>query len=143
MYLLDTNIVSELRKDTGRANPGVEAWARSSIGRREGGRRAFLSVIVLMELEKGVRLAERRDPFQGAILREWLERRVRRDFEGAILPVTEPVAMQAAAYQVPDPAPVADALIAATAAVHGLTVVSRNVNHYRPMGVAVLNPFTA
>lgn len=138
MWLLDTNVVSELRKvRTGRADPQVAAWADGVAAAS-----LFVSVITLHELELGVLLAERRDPAQGAILRTWLDSRVQPAFTGRILAVDEAVARLAARLHVPDPRPVRDALIAATAQVHGMTVVTRDVDDFGPMDVSVLNPWT-
>ena len=137
MFLLDTNVVSELRKArAGKADPNVAAWARSvPVGS------LFLSVIVVHELELGVLLAERRDPAQGAVLRTWLDGYVLPAFAGRILPINVAAAKRGAALSVPDPRPVRDGLIAATALVHALTVVTRNVSDFVPTGVAVLNPW--
>lgn len=137
MFLLDTNVVSELRKaGTGRAHPAVVAWA-------EGADPAalFLSVVVVLEIERGVLTTERRDPAQGAVLRAWLERQVLPAFEERILPVDAAVARRCAALHVPDPRSDRDALIAATALVHGLTVVTRNVADFSATGVRLLDPF--
>lgn len=137
MFLLDTVVVSELRKvQSGKANPGVAEWA-SAVGAP-----LFISVITLQELEHGVLLAERSDPAAGAVLRAWLDDSVTPTFRERILPVDELVARRAAALHVPDPAPVADALIAATAIVHGLAVVTRNVRDFgRFEGLDVINPW--
>jgi predicted nucleic acid-binding protein len=139
MFLLDTNVVSELRKArAGKANPGVTAWATGVPAAF-----MFMSVISLHELEHGVLLAERRDPAQGHVLRQWLERSVATAFADRFLPVDEQVARQAAALHVPDPAPFRDAFIAATALVHTMTVVTRNVSDFsRFEGVEVHNPWT-
>ena len=139
MFVLDTNAVSELRKaKAGKANPGVTAWA--------GGVPAelmFMSVISLHELEHGVLLAERRDPAQGGVLREWLDTSVVAAFADRMLPVDEHVARRAAALHVPDPAPFREALIAATAQVHAMTVVTKNVGDFeRFAGLEVTNPWT-
>lgn len=137
MWLLDTNVVSELRKvRSGKADPRVAAWADDVAAAA-----LFVSVITLHELELGVLLAERRDPAQGAILRTWLDTRVQPAFAGRILAVDEAVALRAARLHVPDPRPVRDALIAATAQVHGMTVVTRDIEDFVPMGVALLNPW--
>lgn len=137
MYLLDTNVVSELRKaGAGRADPNVARWAAHVPTAR-----LFISVITLMELESGVLLMERRDARQGALLRTWLTAHVVPAFAGRVLPVDEAVALRAAALHVPDPRPESDALIAATALVHGLTVVTRNGADFEPTGVAQLNPW--
>ena len=137
MFLLDTNVVSELRKArAGKADPNVAAWARSVTAGS-----LFLSVIVVHELELGVLLAERRDLAQGAVLRAWLDGHVLQAFAGRILPIDVAAATRGAALSVPDPRPVRDGLIAATALVHALTVVTRNVSDFIPTGVTVLNPW--
>ena len=137
MQLLDTNVVSELRKiGTRRIDAKVAKWAASA-----GAGGFFISVITLMELETGVRLVERRDTKQGAMLRSWLDDKVLPGFAGRILPVDEAVALRCAALHVPDPRPERDALIAATALVHGMTLVTRNVADFEPMGVPLFNPW--
>ncbi len=137
MYLLDTNIVSELRKvRLGRADPHVVEWA-DSVDAND----LYISSISVQELEIGVLLAERRDPAQGAILRVWLNAHVLPAFAGRILVVDSAVALRSARLHVPDPRPVRDGLIAATALVHGLTVVTRNVADFLPTGVPVANPW--
>lgn len=135
MYLFDTNLVSELRKEH-KADPHVLAWA-SGVKRSS----MFLSVISLRELETGVLLMERRDPIQGAALRSWLSSTVTAKFAGRILPVDETVALRAAQLYIPNPKPESYALIAATALVHGLIVVTRNVSDFEPTGVRVVNPW--
>jgi len=141
MYLLDSNILSELRKaPTGRANLGVLAWAQAIPPHA-----LFISAITLMELEKGVQLKTRQDPAAGSVLRLWLTQRVLPAFRGRILPVDEAVALENARFHVPDPRPLADSLIAATAKVHGLCVVTRNVRDFESFhqehGLLVLNPW--
>ena len=138
MYLLDTNVLSELRKTrSGKADPNVTAWAKTvSISD------LYLSVITLEEIEIGVLRAERRDPRQGAILRTWLTDHVLPVFAQRILPVDLAVARRSASLHVPDPRPIRDALLAATAQTHGLTVATRNVRDFEPMGVGVFNPWT-
>lgn len=136
MFLLDTNVVSELRKGA-KADPQVRRWAvgvASSV--------LFLSAISVLELEMGVLLAERRDPRQGALLRTWLESHVLPAFDDRVLPIDTSVARRCAALHVPDPRSDRDALIAATALVHGLTVVTRNTADF-PASVHVLNPWHA
>lgn len=137
MYLLDTHVVSELRKvRAGRADPQVAQWA-------DGVETAqlYLSVVTVQELEMGVRLLERRDAAQGRILRRWLDEQVLPAFAERILPVETPVALRSAALHVPDPRPVRDSLIAATAAVHGMAVVTRNARDFDGTGVRVVNPW--
>ncbi len=137
MFLLDTNVVSELRKvRLGKANRHVAKWA-DSVDAAD----LFLSAITIQELEMGVLLAERRDPSQGAIFRAWLNGHVLPAFNGRVLSVDIAVAQRSARLHVPDPRPVRDALIAATALVHGMTVVTRNVADFEPTGVLILNPW--
>lgn len=139
MYLLDTNIVSELRKiRLGKADSHVADWA-DSIDAAD----LYLSAITIQELEIGVLLAERRDPTQGSVFRAWLDGHVLPAFTGRILAVDTAVAQRSARLHVPDPRPVRDALIAATALVHGMTVVTRNVADFEPTGVPILNPWTS
>lgn len=134
MYLLDTNVISELRKPQADAN--VVAWAKSVTAPR-----MFISAITLKELETGVLRMERRDPAQGKLLRTWLKRHVLPAFDTRILPVDAAVALRCAHLQVPDQANESDALIAATALVHGLTVVTRNVGDFKSSGVPLINPW--
>ena len=136
MYLLDTNYLSEIRKES-RADPNVRAW---SIANRR--MESHVSVITIHEIEKGILRLLRRDPVQSRILREWLEGTILPKFQGRLLDVTLPIARRAAALHVPDPRPDNDALIAATALVHGLTVITRNTADFAPMGVRTFDPWT-
>ena len=139
IWLLDTNVVSELRKiRTGKANANVAAWAE-----REHPYSQFISAITLHELELGVLLMERRDPSQGKLLRGWLVERVIPAFEGRILPIDAEVAQRSASLHVPDPPPERDAFIAATALVRGMTIVTRNVSDFAQMGVRLIDPWQA
>lgn len=137
MYLLDTNVVSELRRPE-RADPNVRAWASNTSSDLY-----MLSVVTVLELERGTLLMERRDANQGAILRRWLEQDVLRSRHERILDIDTDVARACAKLHVPDPRPERDALIAATALVRGLTVVTRNTADFEPMGVALFNPWLA
>lgn len=137
MFVLDTNVVSELRKvRLGKADQNVAKWA-DSIASGD----LYLSVITIQELEIGVLLAERRDPLQGAMFRTWLDSHVLPAFAGRILAVDTAVALRSAKLHAPDPRPVRDGLIAATALVHGMTVATRNVADFAPTGVRIFNPW--
>jgi predicted nucleic acid-binding protein len=138
MFVLDTNIVSELRKvRSGKANPGVAVWAEQVPSAE-----LFVSAITLHELEHGVLLMERSDPAQGALLRTWLDQSVTTAFKGRVLPVDERVARRAAALHVPDPAPFRDAFIGATALVHNMTIVTRDLKDFQRFDhISALNPW--
>ncbi len=137
MYVLDTNVLSELRKvRLGRADANVAAWAESVDAAD-----LFVSAITIMELELGVLSIERRDATQGAMLRSWLEQQVLPEFSGRTLPIDTAVAQRCARLHVPDKRGERDALIAATALVHGMAVVTRNVADFTPTGVTIVNPW--
>jgi len=136
-YLLDTNVVSELhRAIRGKGDPQVTTWLAHT-----GLSTCHISAITLMELEIGVLRLERRDMAQALLLRTWLETRVLPEFAERVLPVDAIVAQRCAGLHVPDPRPERDALIAATALVHSMTVVTRNTADFEPTGVALLNPW--
>ncbi len=136
MFLLDTNVVSELRRRK-RAAPQVLAWADPVDPFN-----LFVSAVTVLELEKGALLLKRRDPPQAAVLDRWIRSGVLRSFAGRILPFDEAVALRCAPLHVPDPRPERDAMIAATALEHHLTLVTRNVADFAPMGVPIVNPWT-
>ncbi|CCG40695.1 type II toxin-antitoxin system VapC family toxin [Magnetospirillum molischianum] len=137
MFLLDTNVVSELRRvKSGRADKGVVAWASTL----DAGT-LFLSAITIMELEIGILQVERRDASQAALLRAWMETQVVRSFADRILPVDLAVAQRCASLHVPDPRSERDAMIAATALVHGMTVATRNVADFERTNVRLFNPW--
>lgn len=136
-YLLDTNVVSELRKPEATAHPAVVSWAAA-----QRTSELWLSAITVMEAELGVARLERRDRRQGAVLRRWLEHDLLPAFAGRVLPVDVPVARRAGSLHVPDPRPDRDTLIAATAAEHGLTVVTRNVIDFVDLGVPLVDPWS-
>jgi len=139
MFILDTNVVSELRKiRLGKADPHVAHWADSVEANN-----LHISAITVLELELGVLLLERKDPRQGAILRIWLDTLVLPEFSGRIFPVDTAVAQRCARLHVPDPPAERDVLIAATALVHGMTVVTRNLTDFEATGVPLLNPWEA
>lgn len=135
MFLLDTNVISELRRPD-KANPNVVKWAEGFPAVQ-----FFISVISLLEIERGALLAARRDEAQGKILRAWIDDHVLALFESRILAVDGSVALRCARLHIPDPRSERDALIAATALVHGMTVVTRNVSDFERTGVAILNPW--
>lgn len=137
IYLVDTNVVSEFRKiKVGKAHANVVDWA-ASVRATD----LFLSAVTVFELELGTLLIERRDARQGNVLRSWLDYQVSVTFAGRILPVDMAIAKRSASLHVPDPRPDRDSLIAATALVHGMPVVTRNVSDFMPMGVSVINPW--
>jgi predicted nucleic acid-binding protein len=139
MFVLDTNVVSELRKiRSGKADPRFTHWADNV----DAGS-LHISAITILELELGVLQIERRDSTQGAMLRTWLETLVLPEFDGRIFPVDTTVARRCARLHVPDPRAERDALIAATALVHGMTVVTRNLADFALSGVPLLNPWDA
>lgn len=135
MFLLDTNVLSELRRRE-RTHPKVAAWA-DTVQASD----LFLSVITILEIEAGALLLARRDKAQGAVLRAWIDGKVLPAFAGRILAVDTAIAQRCARLHVPDPRAERDALIAATALVHRLKVVTRNVADFQPMGVELLNPW--
>jgi predicted nucleic acid-binding protein len=137
MFVLDTNVVSELRKvRTGKIDANVAVWAESMDAAD-----LFVSSITIMELELGILSVERRDSVQGAVLRSWLEQHVLPEFSERTLPVDTAVALRCARLHVPDKRGERDALIAATALVHGMTIVTRNVADFEPTGVQIINPW--
>jgi predicted nucleic acid-binding protein len=139
MYLLDTNVLSELRKmGDGKGDAQVIKWLASVDAAS-----CFISALTLMELEIGILRVERRDAAQGARLRAWMESRVQPEFAERTLPVDAIVALRCANLHVPDPRAERDALIAATALVHGMTVVTRNTADFEPTGVPFRNPWLA
>lgn len=137
MFLLDTNVISKLRRPD-KADRNVVAWANAVPAAN-----FFMSVISILEIELGARLIDRRDAVQGTVLRAWINDQVLTRFEGRILAIDTAVAQRCAQLHVPNPRAERDALIAATALVHGLTVVTRNVGDFEPTGVPLLNPWDA
>ena len=135
MFLLDTNVLSELRR-ADRADSRVAAWARSVDHLQ-----FYLSAITILEIEAGTLLLARRDVQQGLVLRTWIDEHVLPAFDDRVLAVDTVVAQRCAQLHVPDRRPERDALIAATALVHRLKLVTRNVADFEPMGVDLLNPW--
>lgn len=137
MFILDTNVVSELRRPE-KADRLVMGWAAAQplTG-------FYLSAITIMELELGILRVMRRDSAQGGQLRQWMDQQVLARFDGRILPVDTAVARRCAGLHIPDPRAERDALIAATALVYGMTVVTRNTADFAPTGVSLFNPWSA
>ena len=139
MFLLDTNVISELRKaKTRKIDRSVAAWAKATDPEF-----MYLSVITILELETGVLRVARRDQSQAKLFRTWIDDLIMPGFAGRILPVDLEVVRRCAPLHVPDPQPERDALIAATALLHGMKIVTRNVRDFEPMGVPLLNPWEA
>ena len=137
MFLLDTNVISEMRKlGDGRADPAVVSWL-SAVDADT----VFVSAITMMELEIGILRIERRDMAQSKRLRLWMETRVLPEFGPRTLPVDLAVATACARLHVPDPRNDRDALIAATALTHRLTLVTRNTRDFQVEGMAIVNPW--
>ena len=135
-YLLDTNVVSELRKvGDGKADPNVTAWISA-----QDSRDLYISAITILELERGILSIQRRDIEQGSRLRAWMDSRVRPEFAERIISIDEAIATRCAHLHIPDRRNEADALIAATAIVHGLTVVTRNIQDFQGTGVVLVDP---
>jgi toxin FitB len=138
VFLLDTNVISELRKvGDDKADANVVAWLSQADASL-----FFISAVTLMEIELGILLIERRDAAQGARLRGWMDNQVRPEFEDRTLSVDAAVALRCASLHVPDPRPTRDALIAATALVHEMTVITRNARDFEPMNVRLIDPWT-
>ena len=136
-HLLDTDVICELRKSAQRADASVRAWVADRAPSN-----LFLSVITVLEIEVGIGRIARRDPAQGSRLQAWLDDELLDSFAGRILSVDVPVARRAARLYVPNARSERDVLIAATATVHGLTVVTRNVKDFATLDVAIVNPWS-
>ncbi|MEO0771282.1 MAG: type II toxin-antitoxin system VapC family toxin [Cyanobacteria bacterium J06649_4] len=137
MFLLDTNVVSELRKvGSDRVDRRVEKWATSTPGSQ-----TFISAITIFEIERGVLRMERRDSQQGRLLRQWLDDYVLEHYRTRIIPVGTLIAQRCASLHIPDPMPDYDALIAATALEHGLILVTRNTRDFEKTGAELFNPW--
>lgn len=137
MYLLDTNVISELRKaGSNRANTNVIKWAKDKPTTS-----LFISVITVFEIEMGVLLIERKDPKQAAIYRTWLNSHVLKAFSDRVLPFDTSVALKCAQLHVPNPKSERDGMIASTSIIHGLTLVTRNEKDFKHMDIEVVNPW--
>lgn len=134
MFILDTNVISELRKP--KADRFVAQWAELFAANQ-----FFLSVITMFEIERGALQIARKDVDQGRMLRTWIDRQIIPRFDGRILPIDTAVTLRCATLHVPDPRPERDAFIAATALVHGMIVATRNVADFENLGVGLVNPW--
>ena len=135
MYLLDTNVLSEMRRRA-RMHPRVTAWALSV---KPGD--LYLSVITILEIEIGAQRIVRKDAAQGAVLRAWIDGHVLPAFAGRILPLDVAIVQRCASLRVPVPVSERDAMIAATALCSGLRVVTRSIADFAATGVDIVNPF--
>nr|WP_314269809.1 type II toxin-antitoxin system VapC family toxin [uncultured Kingella sp.] len=138
MYLLDTNILSEIRKiQAGRADQGVAQWAQAHPKSL-----MYISAITLLELERGTIAAEQRDKRQGAVYRRWLSQVVQPEFQDRVLQIDAQTVLLCAPMHVPDKKSLADSLIAATAIQHNMTVITRNEKDFAGTGAKIHNPFS-
>jgi predicted nucleic acid-binding protein len=135
MFLLDTNVISELRQGKPKQSTLVRAWAKKLPANQ-----LYLSAITVLELEIGVQRMERKDARQGKVLRTWAET-VLQQFEDQVLPFTGQTALLCAGMHVPDLRSFRDAMIAATAQQHSFTLVTRNVADFAGLSIQVLNPW--
>ena len=135
-FLLDTSIISEIRKRD-RAHPNIVRWVAHTPVEEIG-----TSVLVLAEIRRGIELKRRSDPEQAKSLDRWFAQ-MRTRLGDRVLPIDEPIAEAWALLGIPNPLPLIDGLLAATAKVHGLTLVTRNVTDMARTGVSLLDPFSA
>ena len=138
MYLLDTNVISEIRKvNAGKANINVAQWTSQTSQSL-----MYVSVISLMEIEQGILRLERKDTVQACLLKDWFHNIVLPSFDNNVVNIDKNIALTCATLHVPDKQPANDSLIAATALVHDLTLVTRNTKDFEQTGVKLFNPFT-
>ncbi|MFC5824489.1 type II toxin-antitoxin system VapC family toxin [Nonomuraea insulae] len=132
-YILDTNVISEVRKPRGNAQ--VKEWVSAAPGPT-----LYLSVMSVGEIRSGVEQRRKTDSQQALVLERWLARLLQ-SFQDRVIPITEEIAQEWGRMRCLRPLPTSDALIAATAKVHGWSVVTRNVKDFADTGVTVINPF--
>ncbi len=139
MYILDTNVISEIRKGkSGKADKNVIKWANNVATSS-----LYISVITILELEMGILAKEKKDPSQGAVLRSWFNNHVMPTFAERILPIDTAIALRSAKLHLPNPHYDRDALIATTALVHGMVLVTRNTCDFEQAGLEIINPWHA
>lgn len=139
MFLLDTNVISELRKiKIGKANKGLEIWSKN-----HNKKIMFLSVISLLELEIGALSLERKDPKQGTVIRMWIDEIIKPKFKDRIIPVSTKTVLICSKMHIPNRKSITDSLIAATAIEHNLTVITRNEKDFEETGAKIFNPFSS
>jgi len=137
MFILDTNVISELRKaGSGKADHNVVSWLS-----QQNAENFYISSITLMEIELGILRIARRDAVQGELLRKWMDHHILPEFSDRTISVDKAIALRAAALHVPDPRPERDAFIAATTLIHRMVLVTRNITDFLPMGVTVIDPW--
>lgn len=135
MYVVDTNVLSDLRRPE-RAEPALVAWSKQTQADS-----LFVSVVSIWEIEQGILAVQKRDPAAAKILRSWLEDKLIPQYKDRFLSVDMATARACAALHVPKTQSYRDSLIAATALALGYTVVTRNVSDFAPMGVPYINPW--
>jgi len=137
MFILDTNVISEIRKArSGKADQNVVSWLS-----QQNAENLYVSAITLMEIELGILRIVRRDAVQGNLLRQWMDHHILPEFSDRTIPVDSAIALRSAALHVPDPRPERDAFIAASALVHRMAIITRNVTDFLPMRVSVVDPW--
>ena len=137
MYLLDTNILGDIRKSH---HPNCPALFKQWLNHVDLNL-CYLSVISIYEIEQGILRKERTDTIQGQLLRTWFEQKIQPEFHHRILDLNTNIALKTAQLHVPNPASLADSFIGATALQHNLTLITRNTKDFQSFGVKLFNPF--
>lgn len=136
MYVLDTNLVSEIRKVPAKKNPAVQRWLEQQYSDQ-----LFITSITVYELEVGVQRLARKDSAQATLIGDWLHGTLLPGFEGRVLDLDLESSLIAATYQVPDPRPSADCFIAAITQRHHMKLVTRNTKDFLAMNIPLINPW--